>query len=400
MVIFKLCSTAAILALVAIVPLTHLGTMPVALFMRRYWQRRPLLIRNALPDFKTPLAASSLFALAGREEVESRLVTAFDGWHLHSGPIARRRIPPLGKPGCTLLVQGVDLHDDCAADLLARFRFIADARLDDLMLSYASDGGGVGPHVDDYDVFLLQAQGQRRWRVGKGNAGEFLPDLPLKILRRFKPEQDWILEAGDLLYLPPGVAHEGTAVGGACMTCSVGFRAPAWRELLEPWLDTLAARPMQDGRYADRGAPPTHKPARLPNAFVDATLAALLRTPPSRANTRNLLLTFLTEPKPHIVFARPRRILSARELRDLSRRVGLQLDRRTRMLYSGAAIAINGELVPTPATDRTLMHALADRRTLAPAHMAALGAASWNQLASWYGAGWLHLSLRDARTPR
>jgi len=399
-VIFKPCSTAAILALVAIVPLTHLGSMPVALFMRRYWQRRPVLIRNALPDFETPLAASSLFALAGREEVESRLVTAFDGWHLHSGPIARRRIPPLGKPGWTLLVQGVDLHDDRAAGLLARFRFIADARLDDLMISYASDGGGVGPHVDDYDVFLLQAQGRRRWRVGKGNAGEFLPDLPLKVLRRFKPEQDWILEAGDLLYLPPGVAHEGTAVGGACMTCSVGFRAPAWRELLEPWIDTVAARPTQDGRYADRGAPPTRKPARLPNAFVGATLAALLRRPPSRADARNLLLTFLTEPKAHIVFARPHRILSARELRDLSRRVGLQLDRRTRMLYSGAAMAINGELAPTPDRDRTLMHALADRRTLAPAHLAALGAASWNQLASWYGAGWLHLSLRDARTTR
>ena len=233
MVIFKLCSTAVILALVAIVPLTHLGTMPVAQFMRRYWQRRPLLIRNALPDFETPLAASSLFALAGREEVESRLVTAFDGWRMQPGPIARRRIPPLGKPGWTLLVQGVDLHDDRAADLLARFRFIADARLDDLMISYASDDGGVGPHVDDYDVFLLQAQGRRRWRIGKGNAGDFLPGLPLKVLRRFKPEQDWVLEAGDLLYLPPGVAHEGTAVGGACLTCSIGFRAPAWREPLK-----------------------------------------------------------------------------------------------------------------------------------------------------------------------
>src|SRR5882672_541803 len=260
--------------------------------MRRYWQRRPLLVRQALPNLSAPIEAAGLFTLAQRDEVEARLVTAFNGWRLEHGPIARRRIPPLGKAGWTLLVQGVDLHDDRAAELLARFRFIADARLDDLMVSYASDGGGVGPHIDEYDVFLLQARVRRRWRIGKGDPDDFVPDLPLKVLRRFRPQQEWVLEPGDLLYLPPGVAHEGTAVGGDCITCSIGFRAPAWRELLEPWFDTLAARPMQDGRYADRGAAPTRRPARLPHTFIDATFAALLRAPPSRADARNLLLTF------------------------------------------------------------------------------------------------------------
>src|SRR5262249_31323687 len=148
-------------------------------------------------------------------------------------------------------------------------------RLDDLMISYASDGGGVGPHIDAYDVFLLQVQGQRRWRIGTGDPHDLVPDLPLKVLRRFKPEEEWVLDPGDLLYLPPGVAHEGIAVGMDCMTCSIGFRAPAWRELLEPWLETLLGRMSSDARYTDAGAPPTAHPARLATNFVERTFAAL-----------------------------------------------------------------------------------------------------------------------------
>jgi 50S ribosomal protein L16 3-hydroxylase len=376
----------------AIAPLTHLGTVPIASFMRRHWQRRPLLVRNALPHFVAPVDETVLFRLASRADVEARLVTSFDGWRMRTGPIARRQIPALSRPRWTLLVQGLDQHDDRAADLLERFRFVTDARLDDLMVSYASDGGGVGPHIDDYDVFLLQARGRRRWRIGKGDARDFVPDLPLKILRRFKVEQDWVLEPGDLLYLPPGIAHEGTAVGDGCLTCSIGFRAPAWRELLEPWLDVLARRPTPAGRYADPGTSPTRKPAHLPNAFVESAFKALTRVPPTRAEARALLLTFLTEPKPNITFARPRRAVSMRELRTRARRGGLRLDRRTRMLYSGTAIAINGELLESTDKDPSLMHLLADKRSLDPAHLGARAVPWWNEFASWHGAGWLHLS--------
>jgi 50S ribosomal protein L16 3-hydroxylase len=376
----------------AIAPLTHLGTVPVASFMRRHWQRRPLLVRNALPDFVAPVDESVLFQLAGRSDVEARLVTSFAGWRMLRGPIVRRQIPKLSKPRWTLLVQGVDQHDDRASEFLARFRFVSDARLDDLMMSYASDGGGVGPHIDDYDVFLLQARGRRRWRIGKGDARDVVPGLPLKILRRFKVEQDWVLEPGDLLYLPPGIAHEGTAVGDGCLTCSIGFRAPAWSELLEPWLDVLARRPPRAGRYADPGMQPTRKPAHLPNAFVESTFRALTRPPPTRAEARALLLTFLTEPKPNITFTRPRAALSARDLRSRACRGGLRLDRRTRMLYSGSSIAINGELLQDKSKDPALMHLLADRRSLEPAHLGAHGVPWWNEFASWHGAGWLHVS--------
>src|SRR5262245_40445924 len=376
----------------AVAPLTHLGSVPVASFMRRHWQRRPLLVRNALPDLVAPVDETALFRLAGRADVEARLVTSFDGWRMRPGPIARRQIPRLTRPRWTLLVQGVDQHNDHAAELLARFRFVPDARLDDLMVSYASDGGGVGPHIDDYDVFLLQARGRCRWRIGNGDARDFVPGLPLKILRRFKVEQDWVLESGDLLYLPPGIAHEGTAVGDGCLTCSIGFRAPAWRELLEPWLDVLASRSTPAGRYADPGAASTRKPAHLPDAFVESAFKALTRVPPTRADARALLLTFLTEPKPNITFTRPRSALSARELRTRARRGGLRLDRRTRMLYSGSSIAINGEILEDTGKDPSLMHLLADRRALDPAHLKAHGAPWWTQFASWHGAGWLHVS--------
>jgi len=360
--------------------------------MRKYWQRRPLLVRSALEDFSPPIGAQALFELARRDDVESRLVTSFDGWDLRRGPIARHRLPPRGKRGWTLLVQGVDLHDDRAAALLARFRFVADARLDDLMVSYASDGGGVGPHIDDYDVFLLQAQGQRRWRIGNGDRNDVFPELPLKVLRRFEPEHEWLLGPGDLLYLPPGLAHEGTAVGGSCLTCSIGFRAPTWRELLEPWFDTTSARPAFARRYTDPGVAPTSKPARVPGTFIDAALAALLQARPTRADARAMLLTLLTEPKAGVVFERSRRPLAASELRVRARRRGLRLDRRTRMLYSGASLAINGELLDGAGKELALMFVLADQRELTPQQTTALGAAWWGQLGGWHAAGWLHLA--------
>src|SRR5687767_6220988 len=196
-------------------------------FMRRHWQRRPLLVRQALEGFTAPLSRAELFALARREDVESRLVRKDRSrWSLAHGPFARSALPPLHEPAWTLLVQGVDLHHDGARALLDRFRFIPDARLDDLMISWASDGGGVGPHVDSYDVFLLQARGKRRWRIARRFDAALDERAPLKVLRRFMAEQEFLLEPGDLLYLPPGWAHEGVAVGGDCMTCSIGLHAP------------------------------------------------------------------------------------------------------------------------------------------------------------------------------
>ncbi|MFN3566120.1 MAG: cupin domain-containing protein, partial [Burkholderiaceae bacterium] len=232
-------------------PLRALGRLPVDEFMRRYWQKRPLLVRQAIPALRSPVARERLFELAARDDVESRLVTAFGGrWRLKHGPFAAHSLPSPRRRAWTLLVHGVNVHDEAADALLARFRFLPDARLDDLMASYATDGGGVGPHVDSYDVFLVQAHGRRRWRIGRQRDLRLVPGLPLKILADFRPTHEWVLEPGDLLYLPPGVAHEGVALGES-VTCSIGFRAPAWQELVEPWFAALAERARVDGRYRD-----------------------------------------------------------------------------------------------------------------------------------------------------
>src|SRR6185437_2504674 len=162
-------------------PLALLGGLSASTFMRTHWQARPLLVRSALRDVDLHIPdRSRLFELAARDDVESRLVIREgERWSVRHGPFRRRALPPLTQHGWTLLVQGVDLHDDAAHDLLARFRFISDARLDDAMFSYASDGGGVGPHVDSYDVFLLQTSGRRRWRIGRARRARLRDDVPL-----------------------------------------------------------------------------------------------------------------------------------------------------------------------------------------------------------------------------
>ena len=226
-------------------PLPLLGGLSPAQFMRRHWQKKPLLVRQAIASFKPLLSANELFALAAREDVESRLILQEAGrsprsavrWNLRHGPFKRRSLPPLKQPGWTLLVQGVDLHHAGAHELLQRFRFLPDARLDDLMISVASEGGGVGPHFDSYDVFLLQASGSRRWRISAQTDLSLKEGVPLKILQRFSAQQEFVLHPGDLLYLPPRYAHDGVAVDaqqGTCMTYSIGFRAPAGYRRTDP----------------------------------------------------------------------------------------------------------------------------------------------------------------------
>ena len=206
--------------------LTLLGGLTPEQFMKRHWQKKPLLIRQALPNMKPLIERAKLLEMVESEEVESRLIVRKGAhWTLKKGPMGRKSLPSFKTPDWTVLVQGVDLHNDAIHALLQQFRFVPDARLDDLMISYATDGGGVGPHFDSYDVFLLQAHGQRKWRIGRQKKFELQEGVPLKILKEFKPEAEFVLNPGDMLYLPPGYAHDGVAVG-ECMTYSVGFRAP------------------------------------------------------------------------------------------------------------------------------------------------------------------------------
>ncbi|HEY8357928.1 MAG TPA: cupin domain-containing protein [Ramlibacter sp.] len=364
-------------------PLPLLGGLTPERFMKRHWQKKPLLVRNAIAGFAPLLPRTALFALAGRDDVESRLVAREGrGWRMQRGPFGRRALPLVQQPRWTLLVQGVDLHHRGAHDLLHGFSFIPAARLDDLMISWASDGGGVGPHFDSYDVFLLQAQGRRRWRIGRQADLTLQEGVPLKILRNFEAEEEYVLDAGDMLYLPPGYAHDGVAIG-ECQTYSIGFRAPARAELARELLQRLAddAGDLDERLYRDPSQAATDAPGAIPaslRAFAQDALAAALKDP--KALDR-VLGEYLTEPKPGVWFD------PADAPPDLR---GIVLDPRTRMLHDGSHVFVNGESWRAGGRDATLMRRLADQRRLAPRELAGASDAARALLLSWCEAGWLH----------
>jgi 50S ribosomal protein L16 3-hydroxylase len=368
-------------------PLPLLGGLSPQQFMKRHWQKKPLLVRGALPGFRPLLSRSELFSLAGRDEVESRLVAQGDGqWRFRRGPFGRRALPSLSQPGWTLLVQGVDLHDDRAHALISQFRFVPQARLDDLMISYATDGGGVGPHFDSYDVFLLQAQGRRRWRIGRQKDLSLRPDVPLKILAGFEAEAEYVLEPGDLLYLPPRYAHEGVALG-ECQTCSIGFRAPGRAELARELLQRLSddgAELAGEALYRDPTQQATDAPGQVPAPLQHFARDALRDALKNPAVLDRALGEYLTEPKASVWFEG-----GAPGLASDGMAHEVVLDRRTRMMYDGRHVFINGESYRASGRDAALMRALADRRRLGPLELARASAAARSLLGSWREAGWL-----------
>jgi 50S ribosomal protein L16 3-hydroxylase len=367
-------------------PLALLGGLTPAAFMKRHWQKKPLLVRGAIAGFEPLLARGELFGLAARDEVESRLVARTGArWQFRRGPFQRRALPPLARKNWTLLVQGVDLHDAGAHELLSRFRFVPQARLDDLMISYASDGGGVGPHFDSYDVFLLQAQGRRRWRIARQDDLSLVPGLPLKILANFEPEAEYVLEPGDMLYLPPRYAHDGIAQG-ECQTYSIGFRAPARGELARELLQRLAddaGDTAGERVYRDATQAATNTPGAVPDAlqqFAREAIAAALQE--TQALPR-ALGEYLTEPKPTVWFepAGPAPIAG-----------GVALDRRSRMMYDRAHVFINGESYRASGRDAALMRCLADGGALAAEDIARASDGARELLASWQQAGWVRVN--------
>ncbi len=316
-----------------------------ARFLRQHWQKQPLLARAALREYAGAITREQLFGLAGREEADSRIVTRTRGrWQVRNGPFTRRELERLPRSGWTLLVQGVDHVLPQAARLLQEFAFIPYARLDDVMVSYAAPGGGVGPHFDSYDVFLVQGEGQRRWRVSHQSDLEVVPGAPLKILQRFTPQHEWRLEPGDLLYLPPHWAHDGVALG-ECITYSIGFRAPKAQELGAHFLEFLQDRLDLEGTYSDPHLAPAHRPARIPAAMLEHSAKVLDALRWRRSEAVEFLGCYLTEPKPHVVFERPRRPFAPAQFLLRVRRHGVRLSSKTRMLFRGQRVFINGEVL-------------------------------------------------------
>lgn len=290
------------------------------------------------------------------------------------------------------MVNGVDRHLDEAHGLLRRFRFIADARIDDLMISVASDGGGVGPHLDSYDVFLLQAEGKRRWRIAPPGNWQTVADAPLKLIANFKPTQEWVLEPGDMLYLPPGWAHEGTAIG-PCMTFSIGARAPSRHEFLAALLADLAEHPGgANPRFRDRERM-TGSAARLPDDLVGQLEGWANHWRPSRTSVREFIGRWLTEPAADAWFEGPTTPCSLRDFKRKALEGGIRLDRATRMAWKGRQMFINGESLKVASPALGALRELADRRDLEASalQMHALTAESWRLLAQWHQQGWIHV---------
>ncbi|MEW4466603.1 cupin domain-containing protein [Parasphingorhabdus sp. JC815] len=244
-------------------------------FLRDYWQKKPLLIKNPWEAWSDPLEPDDLAGLSCEDGVESRLITHTDmdgGWNVENGPLPEDRFDQLGDENWTLLVQAVDHYVPEVSALIEPFRFIPNWRIDDVMVSFAAKGGGVGPHFDQYDVFLIQGTGQRRWQIGGAcdSDSALLPHDDLRLLANFEASEEWICEPGDILYVPPGVAHEGTAVSEQCMTYSIGFRAPARSELIGYWADDLIADMKDDDRYTDPSLQAQNNPGEIRPEAIDA----------------------------------------------------------------------------------------------------------------------------------
>ncbi|MGL4574886.1 MAG: JmjC domain-containing protein [Burkholderiaceae bacterium] len=361
-------------------PTVLLGGISPDEFCRAVWHKKPLLIRQAIPGFSPLLSSAELFELAHHETVESRLITAFSNkWQMKHGPFTK--LPARGKPGWTLLVQGVDQHSDAVHALMERFTFIERARLDDVMISYASDGGGVGAHFDSYDVFLLQAAGRRRWRISTQKDLSLVEGMPLKILKNFKPSQEWVLEPGDMLYLPPHVAHEGVAVGDDCMTYSIGFRAAGRQETMSALLDDLQDVMQLEGQFdnAQRVAATPESTARLPDDLLDQLETLVKRQWPSRSVLTDFLGRALTEPKQSADFPARRGSL----------KYGVALARATRALFAPGWFFINGESWKMAGDDAKRLTLLAQQRALSAAQLQGASAALSGLLDEWRQMGWI-----------
>jgi 50S ribosomal protein L16 3-hydroxylase len=382
-------------------PLKLLGGITPAEFMSKYWQKKPLLIRGAISEFKPLLSRDELFALAEQDDVESRLIVensnpkrkkSEPAWKMATGPFCQgtTELPPLKKANWTLLVQGVDLHGDKLYALKNQFRFAPDARLDDVMISFATDGGGVGPHFDSYDVFLLQAEGQRRWRIGKQKDLTLLKDVPLKILANFKPEQEFVLEAGDMLYLPPKYAHEGVAVG-ECMTYSIGFRTPEALELAGELLHRFADDALEGDEekvvdkvlYKDPKQAAVETPALIPLALLNFAQQAVEKAMADPHALARHFGEYLTEPKANVWFDEPEIDVI------LTSHSRVDLHPRSQMLFDSRHIFLNGMSWHATGADAKLMKCLANQRFLDAKDLTKASDGAMALLQEWLDAGWL-----------
>lgn len=396
------------------------GTAQSDRFLREFWQQKPAVIRQALSPAELDhltieqrkadpaeqgLTESVMRALACDDETESRLIRRRGKrWQLEHGPFEANALPSTATRRWTLLVQGVDQHLERASELLHRFNFVPQARLDDLMISIASDQGGVGPHLDSYDVFLLQLHGTRRWTLGKPGDYDLQADQPIRLVNSFKPYDSLNLVPGDMLYVPPGWVHDGVAQG-PCVTASIGFRAPAHHELLAAWLQECA-----DHLFADSDAQPSEHPPQFSDRLAAAKPAAWRRNPgqlptpmvteltgwldawqPKATMMEDFIGRYLTEPKATVWFDRPAS-KACNKFKTDAKRNGVKLDRRSRVSFRARVVYINGEETRSIKALPPLLKQLLNQRQLNASDCESLWPDAGDWLAQWHEAGWLQIA--------
>ncbi len=364
-----------------------LGGMDPEQFLAEYWQKKPLLVRQALPGFGDWLGRDSLSDLSGREDAEGRLVRVQRGqWLLDYGPFEREVLDALPKRGWSLLVSGINHLLPEGDRLLHAFDFLPAARLDDLMVSYAPPGGGVGPHFDSYDVFLIQGLGRRRWEISGQDDLTLVEGAPLRILKSFRVDQSWEVEPGDMLYLPPKFAHNGVALTD-CMTWSVGFRAPKAEEIVGQFLTYLQDNLSQEGMYADPDLKRPRHHAEIPTAMLDWAVSTIKALRWGKGEITDFLGRYLSEPKAHIYFDPPTRPLTTAAFGKAIAKQGLQLDPRSQFLFRAYTFFMNGERIEASSTMAPILRELADRRKL---DSVTINGELLSLFHLWYKAGYLY----------
>ncbi|HZW87413.1 MAG TPA: cupin domain-containing protein [Gallionella sp.] len=376
-------------------PYTLLGNLSVQEFLRNYWQKKPLLIRQALPQFRGFLDPQQIISLACSEGAQARLITQRRGkFALRHAPFSTQDFKMLAHHNWTVLVQGINHYFPEAVHLLKRFNFIPHTRLDDLMVSFAAKGGGVGPHFDSYDVFLLQGSGQRRWQISAQQDRTLIESAPLRILQDFRAEQEWVLEAGDMLYLPPHYAHNGIAEDD-CITYSIGFRAPSHQELTEQFLVYLQDHISLDGFYTDPDLTIQKHPSEISAAMLRQVGQVIRKIRWDGEDIANFLGCYLSEPKPHVFFDAPMRPLSFAQFRQTIKKQGLALSPKSQLLCHGKNIFMNGEAHHIGASIYPVLRDLADRRELPG--LAGRPAELDRLLYQWYLDGYIILGRYEVR---
>ncbi|MEP5764729.1 MAG: cupin domain-containing protein [Halieaceae bacterium] len=337
--------------------MTGLANFQAEQFLQQHWQREALLIKGALPGFEDPLSAEELAGLALEDAVEARIIRQLeDNWKLDSSPIDESSFD--GDTAWTLLVQAVDHYLPAVAELRRLVNFLPTWRVDDVMVSYATDGGGVGPHYDNYDVFLLQGAGRRRWRLGQrcDEASELLPNDELRILKEFETTAEYVLEPGDILYVPPRLAHWGEALGN-CMTYSIGLRAPRTNDMLSRWLDELLAKVTPESFYADPSLQASSNPGEITGEAYEQALVQLRQLLQDTPVDGSWFGELVTE---------PRYPDAAEPLEDLPACIALDPASKLAWMHSGEELNVfaNGESLAAGQEQAALLQALCRGETL------------------------------------